>query len=118
MENNRVTAYKVLLGIYRDNKYSNLALKKILFDIKSEDQNFVRELVYGVLENQYLLDYNLERFLRKPLESHKLSEKIILRMGVYQIGFMKGVTDRVPGRLVYFGGDRGQLADWHRAGNS
>lgn len=93
MENNRVTAYKVLLGIYRDNKYSNLALKKILFDIKSEDQNFVRELVYGVLENQYLLDYNLERFLRKPLESHKLSEKIILRMGVYQIGFMKGVTD-------------------------
>ena len=45
MENNRVTAYKVLLGIYRDNKYSNLALKKILFDIKSEDQNFVRDSI-------------------------------------------------------------------------
>lgn len=70
--------------------YSNLALNQHLNREKPDSPAFIRELVYGVLENKYYLDYVISQFVEK-LSTVKVRERTLLRMGLYQLLFMKGV---------------------------
>ena len=61
----RQIALNVLLKIFRNNAYSNLALdselKKSALD--SKEKAFASALVYGTVERLITLDYNLEKHL-------------------------------------------------------
>ena len=91
----RELAYLALRDIESGSSWSNLALKQRLGGGKPGPEKkeagspaFVRELVYGVLRNQILLDANIDRFVKKI----KTPERIILRIGLYQLCRMDSVT--------------------------
>jgi 16S rRNA (cytosine967-C5)-methyltransferase len=92
MDANRRTAYFTLLDIESKNAYSNLALKRQIILGKPDSPSFVRQLVYGVLENKLFLDYIIAHYVKTSNEKMKSCEKILLRMGIYQLKFM----DRIP----------------------
>ena len=93
MDANRKTAYHTLLDMENKRAYSNLALNHHILINKPDDPAFVRELVYGVLENRTLLDYYLDQLIPKGVRSTRHQDLTILRMGLYQIEFMDAVPD-------------------------
>lgn len=91
MDINRKTAYAVLLKIEKEQAYSNLELNRQIQIMKPDNPAFVRELVYGVLENRIYLDYILAGLIPKGLRGVKKPVLTLLRMGLYQIIFMDSV---------------------------
>ncbi|MGN0658604.1 MAG: 16S rRNA (cytosine(967)-C(5))-methyltransferase RsmB [Emergencia sp.] len=93
MDINRKTAYSVLLAIEKEQAYSNLELNRQIGLQKPEDPAFVRELVYGVLENRIYLDYILEALIPKGLKGIRDRVLTLLRMGLYQMICMDSVPE-------------------------
>lgn len=93
MDANRKTAYHTLLDMETKRAYSNLALNHHILINKPDDPGFVRELVYGVLENKMLFDYYLDQLIPKGIKSVRMPDLTILRMGLYQIECMDAVPD-------------------------
>ena len=92
MDNNRKTAYQTLMDVESRKAYSNIALNHKIAVNKPGNPALVRELVYGVLERKITLDYFIDQLLKDGIDSLKAPEINILRMGIYQLGYM----DRVP----------------------
>lgn len=90
VDDNRKTAYLTLLDVEEKNAYSNLALNHHIKQLKPDSPSLVRELVYGVIENKYYLDYILTFFVKKMTKMKK-SDLILLRMGIYQLCFMDAI---------------------------
>lgn len=91
MDKNRKTAYETLLEIEKNGAYSNFALNDFIKKNKAENEAFVRELVYGVLENKILLDYYLDALIPTGTRKLKKQELTLLRMGLYQLRSMQSV---------------------------
>ena len=89
---NRKTAYEILYEIERDGAYgsSEILARENNPDV---DGDFVRRLVYGVMERKLYLDYILDKFVNRGVS--KVDKKVlpILRMGLYQIMFMDSVPE-------------------------
>ncbi len=87
----RETAVTILCraeeGIFVD---AQLALARQRLDAR--DSAFLLELVYGTLRNRALLDWTLNRFSAKPLDTTDAWTRNILRLASYQMLFL----DRVP----------------------
>lgn len=90
---NRKTAYQTLLKIEKNAAYSNIELNHQIKQLQPDNPAFVRELVYGVLENKIYLDYVLTQLIPKGLKGVKKPVKVLLRMGLYQLMFMDSVPD-------------------------
>ncbi len=90
----RQKAFDILLKIHTSDAYSNLTLDTYLQkdNIDSRDSAFISALVYGVLERQLTVDYNLSKYLRQPIKKLKPEVLISLRLGAFQLLFM----DKVP----------------------
>ena len=91
MDINRKTAYDVLFAVEAKKQYSNIALNNFIKKNNPDAQGFVRELVYGVLENKILIDYYISKFIKGRIKDVRRQDLIILRMGIYQIKFMESV---------------------------
>ena len=63
MDINRKTAYLALMDVESRKAYSNLAINHQIVLNKPGSPAFVRELVYGVLENKLTLDYYIDQLL-------------------------------------------------------
>ena len=91
----REIAFKVLCDIEENNNYSNIAINKHFKNYKmtNQDRGLATELIYGVVENKYYLDYIIDKLSK--IKTQKLSNyvKILLRMGIYQIAFLDSVSD-------------------------
>lgn len=93
MDANRKTAYLTLVDVEAKRAYSNLALNHKIALTKPSSPAFVRELVYGVLENKLKIDYYIDTLVKNGIGSLKNPELIILRMGIYQLGYMDSVPE-------------------------
>ena len=93
MDKNRKTAYSVLMAIETKKQYSNIALNNHIRRDKPDSPAFVRELVYGVLENKKLLDYTISKLITGKLKNVRTPDLVILRMGIYQIAKMSSVPE-------------------------
>ena len=93
MDKNRRTAYYTLLDVESRHSYSNIALNHHIISGKPDSPAFVRELVYGVLENKIYLDYILGHYIKTPVAKMKTSDLIVLRMGIYQLKFLDGIPE-------------------------
>lgn len=93
MDANRKTAYLTLMDVESKKSYSNIALNHQIICNRPDSRRFVRELVYGVLENKLLLDYYISLLVPSGADSLKASDKTILRMGLYQLGYMDSVPE-------------------------
>ena len=93
MDINRKTAYYTLLRMEKNTSYSNIELNNQIRTMKPDSPAFVRDLVYGVLENKLYLDYLLEQLVKKGLRKLDAEPHVLLRMGIYQLMFMDSVPD-------------------------
>lgn len=89
----RKTAFEILFEIEKEDAYSNLTINRFLEKNKPENPAFIRELVYGVLENKVLLDYYLDNLIPSGIKKVKKKEATLLRLGLYQLMFMDSVPD-------------------------
>lgn len=93
MDVNRKTAYLSLVDVESKRAYSNLAINHQIIINKPNSHSFVRELVYGVLENKLLLDHYIDQLVKNGIGSLKTPELNIIRMGIYQLGYMDSVPE-------------------------
>ncbi len=93
MDKNRRIAYLTLMDVEIKQAYSNIALNHQIKSGRPDAPAFVRELVYGVLENKIYLDYIIEHFIKTPMGKLKPSDLIVLRLGIYQLKFLDGVAE-------------------------
>ena len=93
MDVNRKAAYFALMDIESKKAYSNIVLNNKKFRNKLTSPAFATELVYGVLENKILLDYIIDHIVPTGSESMKADARMVLRMGIYQVGYMQSVPE-------------------------
>ncbi|MBQ9931755.1 MAG: 16S rRNA (cytosine(967)-C(5))-methyltransferase RsmB [Firmicutes bacterium] len=93
MDADRKTAYATLMDVEMKDAYSNLALNHNIAQGKPANPAFVRELVYGVLENKRYLDHILGRYMKTPFRKLRASDQTVLRMGLYQLLYMDSVPE-------------------------
>jgi 16S rRNA (cytosine967-C5)-methyltransferase len=93
----RKIAYEVLLRVEAEGAYASDVLHAELgARVKSEDAGLATELVMGVLRWRRLLDFLLERQLKKPVAKLDLPVALALRIGLYQLRFL----ERIPARAA------------------
>lgn len=87
----REIAFSILDDIYNKGAFSNITLEKHLKEKSKRKQNFIREMVYGVLENDIFLEYIISKTSKIRIKKIHKPILIILKMGIYQIFFMDSV---------------------------
>lgn len=94
MKSARQFAFEILMKIEKDGAFSNLAVDGALASssLSPKDKAFVSALIYGCVERKITLDYQIEKYLSKPLNKLKKPVHMILRLGTYQLLFM----DKIP----------------------
>jgi 16S rRNA (cytosine967-C5)-methyltransferase len=93
----RKIAYEVLRRVEAEGAYASDVLHTELgARVKVEDAGLATELVMGVLRWRKLLDFLLERQLKKPAARLDLPVALALRMGLYQLCFL----ERIPARAA------------------
>ena len=90
----REVALTVLCAVENEGAYANLALNRALgkYRLEKLERAFATELVYGALRHRGTVDWVLGGLLKKPLRSHTVLLRNILRLGAYQLLYL----DRVP----------------------
>lgn len=78
----RMTAFEILKGIFQQQDYSNLTLRKALNSLEEKQRPFVTQLVYGTVENFMLVRYCWEGYA-KQLPREEVC--VLLDMSVYQL---------------------------------
>lgn len=94
MSNARENALRVLIAVRTTDAWADAALKaQLAKDRLSEvDAALATRLVYGVLQNQLLLDFWIGAYCSQRPDHLQAPLTDILRLGVYQIVFL----DRIP----------------------
>ena len=91
----RQNAFEVLRRVEAEGAYASDVLHAELgAQVKPADAALATELVMGVLRWRRLLDFLLERQMKKPLKRLDLAVAIALRMGAYQLRFLEKVPAR------------------------
>lgn len=93
----RKIAYEVLRRVEAEGAYaSDLLHTELGAGAKAEDAGLATELVMGVLRRRKLLDFLLERQLKKPVARLDLPVALALRIGLYQLRY----SERIPARAA------------------
>lgn len=88
----RTIAFDVLLRVAKQNAYADDALRAELDEtVKTEDAGLATELALGALRWQRLLDFLIDRYLKKPSDIADAEVRIALRLGFYQLYFLSRV---------------------------
>lgn len=88
----RKIAYDVLRRVEAEGAYASDVLHaELRANIKPADAALATELTMGVLRWRRLLDFLLERQLKKPVERLDLAVVLALRMGLYQLRFLEKI---------------------------
>jgi len=63
----RKIAYKILQEVLSKEAYANISFNKHLKgrELKEVDRDFIKKLVFGVIERKYTLDFILSFFVKK-----------------------------------------------------
>ncbi|HYL47004.1 MAG TPA: 16S rRNA (cytosine(967)-C(5))-methyltransferase RsmB [Candidatus Limnocylindrales bacterium] len=93
----RAIAFETLRRVEEQGAYASDVLHAELDErVKAEDAALATEIALGVLRWRALLDFLLERQLKKPVARLDLPVTLALRMGLYQLRFL----ERVPARAA------------------
>lgn len=93
----RKIAYEVLRHVEAEGAYaSDLLHAALAAHVKPADAALATKITLGVLRWRRLLDFLLERHLKKPSSRFDLPVILALRMGLYQLRFL----DKVPARAA------------------
>jgi len=92
--NTRKISFQILKKIESSGQISDRVINDNLKEksLDKRDENLIRKIVYGCLENQILLDYYIRRISSIKFRKIDSDILIILRIGLYQIKFL----DKIP----------------------
>src|SRR6202050_501403 len=91
----RQIAFEVLRRVEADGAYASDVLHtELKASVNPADAALAPELAMGVLRWRRLLDFLLERQLKKPVERLDLPVALALRMGAYQLRFLEKIPAR------------------------
>jgi 16S rRNA (cytosine967-C5)-methyltransferase len=91
----RIIAFEVLRRVEAEGAYASDVLHAELGPaVKPADAALATELTLGVLRRRRLLDFLLERQLKKPLARMDLPVALALRMGLYQLRYLQKIPAR------------------------
>ena len=91
----RAIAFDILRRVEAEGAYaSDLLHTELDAGTKSADAALATELTLGVLRWRRLLDFILERHLKKPVERLDLPVALALRIGLYQLRFLQKIPAR------------------------
>ncbi|MCL2446363.1 MAG: 16S rRNA (cytosine(967)-C(5))-methyltransferase RsmB [Oscillospiraceae bacterium] len=87
----RYIAATLLQQCEKHRSYANLALDAALkkAQLSSADAKLCTALVYGTIERRRTLDHQLHDLLTKPLDALPAQTRAALRLGLYQLFFMR-----------------------------
>jgi 16S rRNA (cytosine967-C5)-methyltransferase len=93
----RTIAFETLRRVEAEGAYASDVLHaELAGDIAPADAGLATELTLGVLRWRGLLDFLLERLLKKPVARLDLAVALALRIGLYQLRFLQ----RIPARAA------------------
>lgn len=94
----RYLALVLLEKVKKQGSYANLALDQTIKknQLTSVESRFLTQLVYGVIQHEYTLDFYLQPFIKKP-EKLENWVKILLRIALYQMVYL----DKVPEHAIF-----------------
>ncbi|MBR4950061.1 MAG: 16S rRNA (cytosine(967)-C(5))-methyltransferase RsmB [Clostridia bacterium] len=89
----RESAYKILFRVFSDNAFVNLSSKNEMEKLdKKEDRALCHEIVFGVLQNLYFIDFVIKCFSKIRIKKISVNVLTILRLSIYQMYFL----DKIP----------------------
>lgn len=96
MGNARATAVKLLMQVFDNHSYSNLALdqKLINSDLSVQEKALCTQLYYGVIERRITLEYLTKVYSQKNPEKLDAPVRYILYLGFYQLKYCDKIPDR------------------------
>lgn len=87
--NSREAAYRIIEEVEVQDAYLNLTLPRYLNQCSEQDARFITELVSGVYRNRSFLDFAIATEAKRDLDKVDPPLRDILRIGAYQILFMR-----------------------------
>ena len=87
----RLAAFWALYNIEKG-KYSNASIEESTKGLSVKEVAFARELVFGTLKLNIKLDYAIN-YLKDKKARIKLKDRVLLRLGLYQLDYMDSVPD-------------------------
>ncbi|HUJ33327.1 MAG TPA: 16S rRNA (cytosine(967)-C(5))-methyltransferase RsmB [Candidatus Acidoferrum sp.] len=91
----RRIAFDALRRVEAEGAYaSDLLHAELTADISPKDAALATELTLGVLRWRRLLDFLLDRWLKKPVAKLDLPVALALRLGLYQLRFLERIPPR------------------------
>jgi len=97
MKNNpRALAVEALTRVFQNKAYSNIEISNLLnkADMSDADSRLMTNIVYGVIQHKYVLEYQLEPYLKdKKLD---LWLDLLLQTAIYQMCYL----DKIPAHAI------------------
>ncbi len=95
MSDPRRVAVQALYTLHKNDGYSNLVLDRAMerAALPPRDRALTAALFYGVLERRITVDYILGKFVNRSLDRLPPMVLEILRIGVYQLYFMRKIPE-------------------------
>lgn len=91
----REISFNILKEVYDRNAFSNIIINQQLKnETDKRKDNLVREIVYGVLENNIYIDYIISKASNIKMERIHPKILIVLKIGIYQLLFMDSIPSR------------------------
>lgn len=100
-----LTGYDCLSSIYNDKAFSTIELNKRLCFCRKKDKALITKIVYGVLDNDILLDYVIGKFCTKV----KPAVKLYLKIGTYVLMFLSIPANAVVNDVVEISKNTGKI---------
>jgi 16S rRNA (cytosine967-C5)-methyltransferase len=104
----RSVAYEAVFRVTEQGGYSNLALPGALrrAHLSAEDRAFATELTYGTIRRTPSLDWAIDRHATRPVRRMTSRARALLRLGAYQLLFMRTPPHAAVGETVGLAGPR------------
>lgn len=90
---NLKTVYDILFAVEQKKQYSNIATNNFIEKNKPTNPSLVREIVYGVIENKFLLDYKISKIIKGKIKDVRRQDIVILRSSIYQIDKINSIKE-------------------------
>ncbi len=89
----RRAAFTVLRRVFEQGAYADRALHSAAAELGQRDRALAMTLVYGTVQRRRTLDHVLSAFVSRPLDRLEPAVLAALRLGLFQILFLGGISD-------------------------
>jgi 16S rRNA (cytosine967-C5)-methyltransferase len=89
----RLAAYTVVRRVFEQGAFADRALHGAVAELDARDRALAMTLAYGTVQRMRTLDHLLAGFVSRPLERLEPPVLAVLRLGMFQLLFLGGVSD-------------------------